>query len=742
MPKVNNADSSVLAIIGGGPTCTYAVERLAANFNHYRNELRACTIYIFDKTGYFGAGEVHSPAQPKTSFLNRIAGQVCFAADESNIHAGPLLQLSFRPTLHQWCQRKYRETGDKTYNIGAQDWPQRALHGEALTECFNRYIELLKGLENVTVHLIKDEVVDIQKAANTYLVESTRNGTIRCDHILLATGHSSNRPELSSSINKLVSHANKHKDLRFVNYAYPLDQKLHNIDASKTVAVQGLGLTAIDVFLYLTEGRGGRFVTNERNECVYIPSGQEPRLVGFSRSGLFTTTRPHNEKEKDIENLEHKGEFLTSHSVDLLRQHRGFGRQNKLDFELHLWPIIRLEQAHLYYKTLFGKEFSGFLTSRLQNHFERFLNGDAKFSNCSEQAIAFFESYIDDEVGQLMTIIEVVLGKQYTEQSTYPDPIVQSAIIYYFKFFSGIDFSEELSQYEIGSEIYSIVYQQLNSPWDHSRCVTEHKYSWENVYQPIRGVPAGKEYTKALVRFMEEDNKFARQNNLRNPVKALCDGVWRDLRQVLAYAIDDGGLTPESHEIFLSKYMRIHNRLGNGAGTEVMEKMLALIKAGIIDVSIGSHPEITLEEEKGSFSLKSNDGTVRIDVDILVNAKIHEFHATADVMPLYRNMQKRGLIQQWENKYELTPSFRPGGIRLTEQFHPQNEHEQVETGITLLGPPTEGKYFFQIGAARPAQNHHILNDAINWANGFIDNLRITPCTGISETGAVEVAKLR
>src|SRR5258708_34691091 len=99
-----------LAIIGAGPSCTYVLERLAATVNAVYNPFML-ELDIFDKTGEFGAGQVHSTLQPSTSFLNRIAGQVAFGADESVVGAGPLLPKRLRPPLVGWGRTKFAETG-------------------------------------------------------------------------------------------------------------------------------------------------------------------------------------------------------------------------------------------------------------------------------------------------------------------------------------------------------------------------------------------------------------------------------------------------------------------------------------------------------------------------------------------------------------------------------------------------------------------------------------------------------
>ena len=251
----------------------------------------------------------------------------------------------------------------------------------------------------------------------------------------------------------------------------------------------------------------------------------------------------------------------------------------------------------------------------------------------------------------------------------------------------------------------------------------DHRFSWKRLIDPLADVPAGPAYHQALINFMVHDHQQARQNNLSNPDKAVCDGLWRDLRQVMAYVIDDAGLTPDSHALFLKKYMPVHNRLGNGACLDAMEKMLALIRAGVLDISFGKNPVFTGDEESGEYLITSADGCLTARVNTLIEARIHEFDPGTDRNPLYRNMLQRGLITQWMNQNKSHgQTFTPGGIQLTDDFHPVNAQHQTEHGISVLGPPSEGKFFFQIGAARPNQNHHVLNDMIKWANQFLKKM--------------------
>jgi uncharacterized NAD(P)/FAD-binding protein YdhS len=275
-----------LAIVGGGPTCTYALERLAATAGRLPQDARL-EIHVFDRGGQFGAGQVHSADQPVISFLNRIVGQVSFAADESIEGAGPLLAAEHRPTLLEWCRQKYAETGDPAFDLAAEDWPKRYVHGLALQSQFARYVEILRGLPGITLDLHEEEVVDLaeQDGGLRIVTASGLGPGPVADYVLMATGHSTNRPERFPLRDRWWSFA-KDREAVFVPAAYPLEQSLGEdvVSREHTVGCVGMGLTAIDVILYLSEGRGGTFTRDSDGRLRYVPSGSEPRSVVASSS--------------------------------------------------------------------------------------------------------------------------------------------------------------------------------------------------------------------------------------------------------------------------------------------------------------------------------------------------------------------------------------------------------------------------------------------------------------------------
>lgn len=722
-----------LAVVGAGPTATYVLERLAANVMAGLR-FRDLAIHVFDPGGEFGAGAVHSPTQPETSPLNRIAGQITFAADETNGAAGAILPEALRPDFHHWCRLRLAETGDARFDLVPEDWPLRRLHGMALVAAFQRYVEILRAQPGVSVHLHPRRVDDIAREDGRWLLWSEGAGEpVPADQVLLATGHSHTLPDPGTPAHRLQEAARHGGGFRYVGYPYPLQRMLPigEIEPGSVVGCGGMGLTGFDVILHLTAGRGGRFEP-EGHGYRYVPSGLEPRIVAFCRSGLFTTARPHNAKEADIPRLEHHPVFLGLHTIDRLRAAHGRPvrlrdgtPRRQLDFERHVLPVLVLEKRALYYRTLFGAAFGNAYEARSRPAFDAFVDTPLPCHATADAGVRWIEAAGEPLVDEAIAAIHAAAAGEPVAgiAARHPALDVPALLARYYQTVYGEACGAEVgARAEVGGSVAPALAGRV-SPWLHPADPALHRFDWNALVHPLgaefSGGPA--EYRRAMRAFMEWDLAQAEQDNLRNPFKAACDGVWRDLRQVLGYLVDFGGLTAASHRRFLSEYLRLHNRLANGASLEVMRKMVALEDAGMLDLSVGPDPEILLDNRELRVRGARTRHEVRLDV--LVDARLHTVDVARDASPLYRNLMRRGLVRPWCNPgADGERDFVPGGVDITAEHAAVAADGTVLPTLSLLGAPTEGVLFYQIGAARPRCDHHILNDVIRWFGHFMDQV--------------------
>ncbi|WP_433498641.1 FAD/NAD(P)-binding protein [Sphaerimonospora sp. CA-214678] len=707
-----------IVIVGGGPWGTYAMERLAALLPHTESA-DAVHITLFERSGRFGAGATHSDDQVPTSYLNRVASQIAFAADESIAAASHLLPRRLRPTFAEWTRDAFARTGEEHYRIQPTDTPRRYLHGHALRDMFHRYTALLRAVPGVTVDLVAAEVTDIEPGGGraAFLVHHSGDGPpVDADHLLLVTGHSCNRPAPGSTAALLTAHATA----PYIPSAYPLaDITPDAVPPGSTVGVLGLGLTAVDLLMHLTEGRGGTFVpTGEGgllDDLAYRPSGQEPAvIVAVSPSGMFPWARAENAKAVDETGrthagLEHSARFLTPRAIDTLRLRVGTPRRlrdeevRQLDFERHIFPLVVLEMAYVYYSTLLGTEAGALLARAAEPRYHRFLH-DA--DETATVAIADLMEPVQREFER---------AAEYVARAIAGEPIPADLARY-----AATDAADTFLLTVFGESRTAD-----RSPWGHATDPRDHRFDWEKFFDPLgpEDTKDGCTWQRGLVAHMRRDHRAAAQGNLRNPTKAACDGVWRDLRSTFAAAIDFGGLTAASHRSFLTEHLRYYSRMSNGTGLEAMKKILALIEAGVVDVTVGPAPLVEPAPDSGFLLRGTKTGTTRT-VEHLIEGRGHAFDADHDLRPLYARLLRRGLVRKWRNPGD-TPDedFVPGAIDVTRDFHAVRADGTVDSRITVLGAPVERLCFFQLSAARPYSGSSVFNNVAEWAEDVLRRLK-------------------
>ncbi|MFD8492630.1 FAD/NAD(P)-binding protein [Amycolatopsis sp. NPDC059657] len=594
-PRELSEPAFCLAVVGGGPRSTYALERLSATIDRLAG--RRLEVHLYDDGGDLGAGQVHSADQPFTSYLNRATHQVGFAAG----YADELRRMGVSVTLHA------------------------------------------------------EEVTDLVPAdGGRWEVVSATGSHCVADQVLLITGHSSNDYSDGVGPGEYLAFA-KRTGAVYVPSAYPLQEalSLEEPRPGSTVGCVGLGLTAIDQILYLTEGRGGQFLL-DGERLRYQACGMEPALIfAFSPSGIFPYTRPINRKEQP-----NQGRFLTKPAIDRIRKSSGTDvgdDRPRLDFDAHVMPLIQLEMAYVHYRTLFGPVAGDLIVESVHEDYERFLT------------LPIEPGGID----RLLPGVDAVV-------KTLPKQLVTEPMI--------------------------------------------KRFDWQTMLAPI-STPAGMtpgEFRMAYLEFLDRDLTWAIQGNVGNSFKASVDGVWSDLRDVLGYAVDGGGLTADSHRRFLAYHRRCQNKLSGGAAPEVMAKILALAEHGVLDVSAGPRAEIRLSDR--NFVLHGPMTGLTAELDVLLDARVHAFDPARDIRPLYRNLLGRGVAGLWRNTTPGQEDFVPGFLDVDERSR-LTGHD----AITVLGPAAAARATYQFSVLRPDDNDVVMREIVAWLHGFwaaLDNRRL------------------
>lgn len=325
-----------IGIIGMGPKGFLGFERLLANLESISKV--KIEIHLFNLNRLFATGWIYDPQQPDYLKMNY-----------PNIHISlqpltapsPILDfLSFS----QWQAKQHgTNVEEENYKIAS-----RAEVGAYFHHYFLRLMELAP--KNITIHTYKNRVESIDKKGRNYLIytSDTKFKSPYFYSLLITTGHSTS---ILSKKNENSSNEN------FVPFIYPIQEQLGSLPSNIIIACKGMGLTAIDSVLGLTEGRGGEFKLNAKKEWSYIKSGEEPlKIYPFSLSGIPIIPRNPNPIGSQ------KSFFFKRFIEDDTSKTKIF------DFEKELLPLIKQDILGEYYFQLF-KNYDIFLN--LNQQFDR-----------------------------------------------------------------------------------------------------------------------------------------------------------------------------------------------------------------------------------------------------------------------------------------------------------------------------------------------------------------------------------
>jgi len=337
-----------IAIVGGGPKGLYGLERLTAQLAEQARLADDAPdvpveIHIFNRTPFFGAGDVYRPDQPEFLLINFCIGNITQWIDELPPPAVPAPR-----SLTDWLQHCHRPP----LRVTEHDFVSRACVGRYLEDGFQAIVDHLPS--GVRCHRFVGEVVDVVPVDEGYQLALAHAGTpaqrprMSYQRVLLATGHP--RPLVSRTGNDLRAFCRRHPASVFVPFIYPVSERLAAVPADSTVVIKGMGLTFVDAVLALTEGRGGKFERDRAEEPLrYSPSGAEPAvMLPFSRSGLPMHPRGPAWGPPPRPLL-----LFNDAKIASLRQSAPGGQ---LDFETELWPLLRREMLIAFYGVLLRQQ--------------------------------------------------------------------------------------------------------------------------------------------------------------------------------------------------------------------------------------------------------------------------------------------------------------------------------------------------------------------------------------------------
>lgn len=256
-----------IAIVGVGPRGLGLLERLVSRAG---TSERSVIVELIEP-GTLGVG-MHVPSQPDYLLLNTVCSQLTAFTDQRML--GEVGAVVGGPSLYEWCRQ--RGSQFQRREVAPTDHLPRALLGEYLAWAAERIVDLAPA--NLTIRHHAETATTIEQTGATERVHLADGTVLEVDQVVVAVGHGDPAPQVVDATDTATP--------------YPLPGSLSDVGAGESVALAGVGLTAMDVLAALTVGRGGRFDTADSGGLRYLPSGDEPRVVLLSRHGRPARARP------------------------------------------------------------------------------------------------------------------------------------------------------------------------------------------------------------------------------------------------------------------------------------------------------------------------------------------------------------------------------------------------------------------------------------------------------------------
>jgi hypothetical protein len=317
------------AIVGLGSWGLCVTERTVSRARRTTTSIR---LHIIEP-GQLGGG-VYATEQPDFLILNNPCGQLSMYASPDDDDDPP-----YDVGLYEWAVNQgYRwvgyecRVGTSGTPIASTDYLPRRLMGEYLAWFYDALLANAPANLEIVRHYAT--ATDITPQIGGRESVSLDDGTaISVDHVILTSGHTwNNEPDGLAS------------DVRYLR-PYPVEY----FDSPKAprgpIAIAGMGLVGFDLLTALTVGRGGSF-EDVGARLRYLPSGREPEIYLYSRSGVPYCA-------KSAHGIDPYGDYrpvvCTPEAFRELTHPAGSPVRRRVDFRNDLLPLLFAEMQSRYY---------------------------------------------------------------------------------------------------------------------------------------------------------------------------------------------------------------------------------------------------------------------------------------------------------------------------------------------------------------------------------------------------------
>ena len=239
------------------------------------------------------------------------------------------------------------------------------------------------------------------------------------------------------------------------------------------------------------------------------------------------------------------------------------------------------------------------------------------------------------------------------------------------------------------------------------------RWDWNRVVLPHEGrtFAGSDDFRSWLLDHLRRDVAQARLGNVSSPLKAGLD-VLRDLRNEIRLVVDHGGLAGRSHERDLDRwYTPLNAFLSIGPPARRIEEMIALIEAGVLDVT-GPRTRVRTDQQARCFVVESGIPGMQVRASTLIEARMPDIDVRRTADPLLRHLTVTGQCRPHTIADPAGKPYETGGLAVTERpYHLVDRAGLPHPRRFVLGIPTEAVHWVTAAGIRPSVNSVTLGDS-------------------------------
>lgn len=217
---------------------------------------------------------------------------------------------------------------------------------------------------------------------------------------------------------------------------------------------------------------------------------------------------------------------------------------------------------------------------------------------------------------------------------------------------------------------------------------------------------------------LEQDLDHAFLGNLSSPLKAAAD-VLRDTREALRAAVEFGGLTPDSHKIYVDTFVPATNRIAFGPPKQRNAELLALMDAGVVSVTGGPGNQLVLGPDHARFRITNSFKLENFEAlaDVLIAARLDLYSPLTDQSKLAHTLLANGIARPY-----LNGGYHPGGLDITPTLQVIDANGKAHEHLWAIGFPVEGPHFYTHALPRPLKDSRFCQDAATCVEQLVQAL--------------------